>query len=180
MHPNTIFFSLYVLFWIYCVFFNQINKSDWSLWSINKGQWVNRWRSESSCSELTNWISISLPAQLVNSLIAWRGKGTRNCSSWHALWCFPVWACLSLWYPPSAVCKTSHLYTVTSRSAFIYQVTTMQITCRRFGRSNYQSVLWKVRFHHFEKVLVMIFSSSDWGLFNQSPTVTLRHDSTVC
>lgn len=39
----------------------------------------------------------------------------------------------SLWYPPSAVCKTSHLYTVTSRTAFICQVTTMQIIHRTGG-----------------------------------------------
>ncbi len=130
--------------WILLLYFpplNQINESDWAPWSISRGHSVNRWRSESSCSELINWISISPSTLVVNSLIAWRRKGTRDCSSWRALWFFPVRACLSLWYPPSAVCKTSHLYTVTSRGAFIYQVTTMQITCRRFGRSNYQTIL---------------------------------------
>lgn len=59
----------------------------------------------------------------------------------------------SLWYSPSAVCKTSHLYTVTSRGGFIYQVATMQITCRRFGWSNYQTILWEVWFSSFGKSL---------------------------
>lgn len=129
---------------------NRINECGWALWSITGGHCVYS-RSVSSCSYLMNWISISSTVPLLKSLIEQRWRGER----WlRQLACIVLLSgaslSLSLWYPPSAVCKTSHLYTVTSRGAFIYQVTTMQITRPDSADLITRVHCQKLGFHHFE------------------------------
>lgn len=153
------------------------------IWSINRGQAVNMWGSESSCSSAINWISISSAVLLVNSLIAQRRKGTRDCSSWHALWYFQ--------FELVSSCDIHHLlsakqviYILSLPGAPLFikwplckspaEDLADLITkpyCERFGFHHFQEDLGDAFFMlHQAEGIVALFSP---------PTVTLRDDSTV-